>query len=325
MSLKTLKALAALDERGAAQTNDPDALAGQRVHEVRSGEATLHVVDAGPSDAPLVLFVHGYPDDHHTWDLVRARLQDRYRVASFDLRGMSASRVARSGKSHRMPLLLDDVDAVATYLLGDDHAPFHLVGHDWGSIIGWSFMTDDARSSRVLSYTSISGAHLGAVGGFVRRQLRSPRHLVAGLRQALQSAYIAAFNVPGLAERVWRRRNTALWQRVMRDGGVPNGDPMLGLDRKAVLAIALPGLELYRQNIRPGRFPTTPAAAGITCPVQLIVATNDPFVSPPLARAMGSLARDVREHEVDAGHWVQRSHPDETAQWIAELVDETSH
>lgn len=289
---------------------------GDEVRVVHSGGAELHSVGTGPAGAPLVLFVHGYPDDHRTWDPVRARLADRYRVVTFDLRGMGHSRVPAGPGSHGLDALCADIDAVATAWLGDAEAGFHLVGHDWGSIIGWSFVADPVHARRVRSWTSVSGPHAGVAGSYARSAWRRPGQLPAALRQATSSLYVAAFQLRGLPERVWRQRAGDLWGRALGDGGVPAGDPLLAFPRDEILAIALPGLELYRQNLRPDRMPDRPADGTVTVPSQLVVALGDTYVRPPLARAGAPLCTDLVVREITAGHWVQRSHPDELAGWI---------
>ncbi|HJT04194.1 MAG TPA: alpha/beta fold hydrolase, partial [Pseudonocardiaceae bacterium] len=52
---------------------------------------TLRVHESGPPDAPTVICVHGYPDDHTVWDGVVAELALRYHVVSYDVRGAGES------------------------------------------------------------------------------------------------------------------------------------------------------------------------------------------------------------------------------------------
>ena len=61
-----------------------------------------------------------------------------------------------------MPLIVDDAIAVAD-ALGFDR--FHLVGHDWGAIIGWQVA--GKYQDRVRSYTSVSVPHPKAFRGAI--------------------------------------------------------------------------------------------------------------------------------------------------------------
>jgi pimeloyl-ACP methyl ester carboxylesterase len=93
--------------------------------------------------------------------------------------------------------------------------------------------------------------------------------------------------------------------------GVPTDDrwpaPTIGDD-------AARGIGLYRANILPrllgrGRGPVRAA----TVPVQVVVATRDRFVAPSSIESVVRSASEVSRVDVDAGHWVIRSHPDEVA------------
>jgi hypothetical protein len=56
-------------------------------------------------------------------------------------------------------------------------------------------------------------------------------------------------------------------------------------------------------------------------PVQLIVATRDRYESPALFDDADRWAARVWRRDVRAGHWVQRSHPEQVARFVAELVE----
>ncbi|MGB8423215.1 alpha/beta fold hydrolase, partial [Paraburkholderia sp.] len=58
---------------------------------VEAGDVRLAVYVSGPRDAPLIVLVHGYPDSATVWEPVRAQLDARYRVISYDVRGAGAS------------------------------------------------------------------------------------------------------------------------------------------------------------------------------------------------------------------------------------------
>jgi NAD(P)-dependent dehydrogenase (short-subunit alcohol dehydrogenase family) len=56
-------------------------------------------------------------------------------------------------------------------------------------------------------------------------------------------------------------------------------------------------------------------------PVQLIVSRRDPFISTALYDGIRGTAPQLWRREVEAKHWVQRSHPDVVARHIMEFVD----
>ncbi len=148
---------------------------------VEAGDVRLAVYVSGPHDAPPVVLVHGYPDSAAVWEPVRAQLDARYRVISYDVRGAGASDAPASRAAYRLERLAADLAAVADAPGGA--RPFHLVGHDWGSIQSWEAVTDPAFRGRIASYTSISGpcldhASFGLRGGGAGPIMRnSPQHV----------------------------------------------------------------------------------------------------------------------------------------------------
>jgi hypothetical protein len=56
-------------------------------------------------------------------------------------------------------------------------------------------------------------------------------------------------------------------------------------------------------------------------PVQLIVAEGDRFVPPRLVEGLETASPTCWRRRVPYSHWVPRSHPDEVARWVTELVE----
>ncbi|MET4107007.1 alpha/beta hydrolase [Hymenobacter sp. UYP22] len=86
----------------------------------------------GPSDAPVILLLHGFPDDLRTWDDITGQLVAAgYQVIAPSMRGcggsvFTSSDTPRSGQT--TALAQDAIDLL-------DHlgiAKVVLVGHDWG-------------------------------------------------------------------------------------------------------------------------------------------------------------------------------------------------
>jgi NAD(P)-dependent dehydrogenase (short-subunit alcohol dehydrogenase family) len=79
-------------------------------------------------------------------------------------------------------------------------------------------------------------------------------------------------------------------------------------------------LALYRVNFR-GLAGPAPDRGPADAPVQLIVATQDRFESTALFEDAYEWATRVWRRDVRSGHWVQRTHPDQVARFISELVE----
>jgi pimeloyl-ACP methyl ester carboxylesterase len=99
---------------------------------VRTAVAEIGYLESGQSDGFPVLFLHGFPDDAHTWDRVVAELEGLpLRLIRPFQRGFGPSRVtAIEAHSGEVAALAQDVLDLADEL-GIDR--FSLVGQDWGS------------------------------------------------------------------------------------------------------------------------------------------------------------------------------------------------
>ncbi|MEC7623505.1 MAG: alpha/beta fold hydrolase, partial [Pseudomonadota bacterium] len=87
------------------------ALAQQRVALANGIE--LDVVDEGPRDAPVLIFLHGFPESHRTWRNQIARFSDRYRCIAPDQRGYRGSSKPQEVEAYTPDKLVGDVFLMA--------------------------------------------------------------------------------------------------------------------------------------------------------------------------------------------------------------------
>lgn len=262
-------------------------------------------VDGDPDAASTVLAVHGYPDNASMWDPVAGLLAADHRVVRYDVRGMGRSTAPPSRAGYRLERLADDARAVLDAVAPD--RPLHLLGHDWGSVQGWYFLTNPRLAGRIASFTSISGPSLEQVRPWLLDELRSGRPGPV-LRQLAHSAYIPFFLLPVLPELGWR---SGLIDRLL-------GRRPAAATSPHALPDQLHGLELYRANLRGHR---TGRPRPVDVPVQVLAPTRDRFVGPELQ--LGAPARYVRRlsvRTVDAGHWLPVSRPEVVAAAVTEFI-----
>ena len=100
-----------------------------------NGDVRLHYAIAGPTDAPLAVFIHGFPDFWYSWREQMAALEDRFRVAALDMRGYNLSDQPKGVENYAMPLLVSDVAAV---IAAESAESAIVVGHDWGGAVAWN-------------------------------------------------------------------------------------------------------------------------------------------------------------------------------------------
>jgi pimeloyl-ACP methyl ester carboxylesterase len=261
--------------------------------------------------------VHGFPDTSAAWSLVARALAPEFHVVSYDVRGAGGSDVPLREEDYRLSALIADMAAVIDIV--SPNLPVHLVAHDWGSIQGWEAVTNDLLAGRIGSFTSISGPPLDHVALWVRRHRRGPtadRRL--GRRQALHSWYIVVFHLPGLPQLVSgamnvRARLSGIGAETTSESGPPS---TRGAD-------FVNGLYLYRANVRQRM--RRPVKGHTETPVQIIVPLRDRYVTPALIDGLETWSPQVWRREVDAGHWVIRTHPDEVAAWVRQLIAFVEH
>ncbi|QQC67439.1 alpha/beta fold hydrolase [Paraburkholderia ginsengisoli] len=287
---------------------------------VETGDVRLAVYVSGPRDAPPILLVHGYPDSARVWEPVRAQLDTRYRVIAYDVRGAGASDAPATRNAYRVDRLAADLAAVVDATCGPQ--PFHLVGHDWGSIQSWEAVTDPAFKGRIASYTSISGPCLDHASLNLRgddatdpQRKAAKRPFGRGVRQTLKSWYIFFFHLPWLPELVWRAGGVRMWPLWLRltERVRPAHDP-------AQMRNAINGLNLYRANFIDKLL--RPRARRAHAPVQFIVPLRDRYVGPELSLGLHGWLGAYERHEIDAGHWVVLRDPALIAASIERFVEQ---
>ncbi|WOX10914.1 SDR family oxidoreductase [Streptomyces sp. N50] len=295
-------------------------LEGARERWVRTGGVELCVAELGDPSRPTVVLVHGYPDSKEVWSEVASRLADRFHVVLYDVRGhgrSTAPEPLRGGFT--LEKLTDDFLAVADAVSPD--RPVHLVGHDWGSVQSWEFVTVEQTVGRIASFTSMSGPSLDHFGHWINKRLTrpTPRRVGQLLGQGAKSWYVYLLHTPVLPELAWRGPLGKRWPRILeRVEKVPRGDyPTSSLPTDAAH-----GAWLYRDNVRARlRRPRTDAYAH--APVQLITPLGDAFLSEKLYDELELWAPGAVRHTLPAKHWIPRTRPDQLASWITEFV--TTH
>lgn len=284
---------------------------------VRGAGATLAAIEAGEPGRPTVVLVHGYPDSKEVWHGVMERLAHRLHVIAYDVRGFGSSSKPRGPAAYDLSYLAADLEAVIDALAPDGRV--HLVGHDWGGIAGWALASMERLEPRLASFTTIAGPSLDQIRLSLRQLLRSGR-VVELVRRVYRSWYVVMLCAPGGPTLSWRvvlagGRWAAHLEHVE---GMP-ADPYYR--RPSLTSDGLHGANLYRRNIlmRLGRAPDTAPAR---VPVQMIIPTEDRYISPSYYADAERFAPRLVRRIVPAPHWVLHTHPDAVADWVQQFVEE---
>jgi pimeloyl-ACP methyl ester carboxylesterase len=118
----------------------PAAITTELVHLPAQGaeQPFLSCRVAGPRGAPLVLFLHGFPEAAFVWDGMLARFGDRYRCVAPNLRGYPGSYAPADVKAYRANVVLGDLLAlIALQAATPDTPAAAVIAHDWGGALAW--------------------------------------------------------------------------------------------------------------------------------------------------------------------------------------------
>ena len=251
---------------------------------------------AGPIDGLPVLLLHGFPDDRHGWDRqIPALAEAGFRVIAIDQRGCGEAGSGGSIRSYGVSSLVDDVEA-ALDALGIESA--HVVGHDWGGVVGWTAAIEKRRWLARLVIVNVP--HPAVFARFVRTHPS----------QILKSWYMAFFQIPRLPELVLGARDAEVLSRAMRASATRAAFTDEDLDRyRAVWSE--PGrigsmLDWYRAAR------VTPIPTGrVSVPSLILWGDRDVALDRRMADLSAEQCDDVRLVRLErASHWPHRDEPD---------------
>jgi pimeloyl-ACP methyl ester carboxylesterase len=265
------------------------------------GPLTFDVDDSGPADGPVMVLLHGFPENRTSWWGVTPHLVDAgFRVLAPDQRGYSPGARPPRRRDYVLSELVDDVIALID-AAGAERV--HVVGHDWGGAVAWGLA--QMRPERLLSMTSLTTPHPSAL---TRSLLTST--------QALRSYYMALMQLPGLPELAISARGGANFKRGLIDSGLaPDAAERYAAPMRDKSA-ARGGVNWYRglplSRVKAERIREVP--------VLYVYATKDRVLGRAAADLTGNYVDGPYRYEVveGASHWL----PEEAPETVAKLLIE---
>lgn len=278
---------------------------------------------SGPRDAPLLVFLHGFPEAAFVWDPFLERFgtaAQGFRCLAPNLRGFEASSSPAEVEAYRAKHLVGDLDALIDAHGGRARA---VVAHDWGGAVAWSFAA--ARPDRLERLAIVNAPHPAT---FLRELKANPAQQAA-------SAYMHFLCRPDaerlLAENDFARLFGFLTAMGADDPSQPGGGWLDDATRERYRSVWSRGLtggcNYYRAS--PLKPPPAPldaivlpdAAVTVTVPTLVLWADRDLALLPAL---LDGLERWVPRLEVrhvpDATHWILHEQPGPVGDAIAAFV-----
>lgn len=116
------------------------------------GEVTLNVGCRG--SGPTVVFLHGFPEFHYSWNKVMDELASEFRLVAPDQRGYNLSEKPESLQSYVLPKLAEDILNLLPLV---STKPVILVAHDWGGPVGW--LVAHHEDAHLRGFVAANGPH----------------------------------------------------------------------------------------------------------------------------------------------------------------------
>ncbi|MBI3072537.1 MAG: alpha/beta hydrolase [Deltaproteobacteria bacterium] len=276
-------------------------------HTVQINGISFHVAEKG--EGPLALMLHGFPECWYSWRFqIDALAAAGFRAVAPDLRGYGQTDAPPTGYDLRT--LVADVRALAAEL-GEERP--HIIGHDWGGLIAWSYA--QSHPDALATLTVMDAPH--------PRAIASPKGLL-NPRQLARSWYIFWFQVPYFPERKIVRHARGYAKAAIRGTATRKEnftDADMAVYAELLSANVSQKLAYYRQLFR--QFPTVArdARRPITAPTLVLWGENDPFVGAHFTRGLDALGVcNLRGAHVipNAAHWLQQEAPDEVNGYLVE-------
>ncbi|MGH6645304.1 alpha/beta fold hydrolase [Aquabacterium sp.] len=260
---------------------------------------------AGPEDAPLLVFLHGFPEAAFAWDELLAHFGEHYRCVAPNLRGYPGSHSPPEVKDYRAQLIGADVLALIQALGAPAAA---LIAHDWGGAIAWGLA---AMAPQMMQRLVILNAPHPAL--FMNALRHDPEQQAA-------SDYINLLRQPGIETRLQADDFAGMWSFFERFGGATWLTPGLRDHYRQAWSAGLSGpLNYYRASpLHPPTAPTDPvmhitlpeAMLHVNIPTTVIWGEADAALPPSLLDGLEAYVPHLHVTRLpQATHWLVHEEP----------------
>jgi epoxide hydrolase 4 len=282
----------------------------------------MHYATDGRADAPLLVFLHGFPEFWYAWRDQLAEFGRDHLVVAPDMRGYNLTSRPAAVEAYRIEHLVEDVRALVRHL---GRRRFTLVGHDWGGGVAWAFAL----------------AHPGLLDGLVVVNMAHPvvflRELATNPVQQKASTYITWFRRPDSAAKLLENDCARLSRMTLGDllarGLATDDDRRRYVDAWTQPGAIDAGLNYYRaarlgpptpeEPVVAARMTIDPAHAVVEVPTLVVWGERDEAL--PLGNLDG-LERYVPKLTLrrvpDGSHWVVHEQPALVNRYIREFLAE---
>ena len=158
------------------------------------------------NEGEAVILLHGFPETSRMWyQLIPILANEGFKVIAPDQRGYSQGARPSKISDYTIDKLSKDITDIADAFQLEK---FHLIGHDWGSAVGW--YTVSINADRIISWTALSVPHLDAFFESIntdKEQQRKSQYISFFKKPVLPELYFKIFGYKYLKD-IWRKSST---------------------------------------------------------------------------------------------------------------------
>ena len=238
----------------------------------------------------LVILLHGFPETSYMYkDLIKDISDSGYYCIAPNLRGYSEGARPQGRDNYTLDKLVNDVLSMINHT-GKDK--IHLIGHDWGAVIGWQIAHD--HPNKLLSWTALSVPHTNS---FFNAILNDKE-------QKKKSYYMWLFQIPILPEFCLKFMNLKILRGLWSFHSKQEiNDYTQILKQKGALTAAV---NYYRANLKLKRIAKKGEILGdIHVPTLFIWGKYDTSVGSTAAKNCSAYIKaDYHFLELKTDHWI---------------------
>ncbi|WP_210486001.1 alpha/beta fold hydrolase [Rufibacter aurantiacus] len=267
----------------------------------------LQVVQAGPEDGKVILFLHGFPEFWYGWEKqLRIFSEEGWLAVAPDQRGYNLSTKPEGVEAYTIDELTRDIAELIPQLTDRKVV---LVGHDWGGAVAWNLALH----------------HQDLLEKLVILNMPHPQvihhHLTHNPKQMLRSWYAGFFQLPWVPETLNSSFDFKLLESTLTRSAQPNTFTEQDLEiykevwrQPGALEAMINWYRAYKYNpIEPGH--------KIEVPTLMLWGKQDQFLGTELAQP--SIDQCLNGQLIfleEATHWLHHEQPDEVNKLILDFL-----
>ena len=254
------------------------------------------------NDKETIFLLHGFPETSRMWnDFIKLLDKEGYRIIAPDQRGYSKGARPSKVSDYSINKLSQDIINIANEFNIDK---FHLVGHDWGSAVGWYIASN--FTDRLITWSALSVPHLDAFFYSMKNdkvQIKKSEYIKFFNKPILPELYFKIFSYKNLRN-IWRKSSESEITSYLET-----------FKQKRALKSAL---NWYRANFKDYE---SVVIGDIYIPTLIIYGMNDMAIDvKSVDNSDKFLKGRYKIEKLDSGHWLIQESFEEVSKSIIEHI-----